>query len=163
LVVRDSGRVLGTVDVSGDAITFSGYVPYASIPDYFATADIFVCASQWHEPLARVHYEAMAAGLPLITTKRGGNAEVMEHGFNGLIVQKHKQPQAFADCINHLLDHPDKAAVMGRYGRLLAEKNYSWKRVAKQLGAVLKSAISSRVEFAVNAEAGGVESGFLHD
>ena len=123
----------------GDAITFSGYVSYKDIPDYFATADMFVCASQWHEPLARVHYEAMASGLPIITTKRGGNAEVMEEGYNGLLIKKHKEPAECAAAINHLLDQPEKAAVMGRYGRLLAEKHYSWKRVAKDLREVLLS------------------------
>ena len=131
----------------GDAITFSGYVPYARIPDHFATADMFVCASQWHEPLARVHYEAMASGLPIITTRRGGNAEVMEDGYNGLLIKKHKEPAAFAAAINHLLDQPEKAAVMGRYGRLLAEKHYSWKRVAKDLREVLQSALWQTVAF----------------
>lgn len=65
----------------------------------------------------------MASGLPIITTRRGGNAEVMEDGYNGLLIKKHKEPAAFAAAINHLLDQPEKAAVMGRYGRLLAEKH----------------------------------------
>jgi len=52
--------------------------------------DIFVCASQWNEPLARIHYEAMAAGLPIITTDRGGNAEIFEDNVNGIIIKDYK-------------------------------------------------------------------------
>ena len=89
----------------------------------------------------------MASGLPIITTRRGGNAEVMEDGYNGLLIKKHKEPAAFAAAINHLLDQPEKAAVMGRYGRLLAEKHYSWKRVAKDLREVLQSALWRTVAF----------------
>ena len=57
--------------------------------------DLFVCSSQWNEPLARVHYEAMAAGIPIITTNRGGNAEVMNQGKNGIIIDDYDQPKAF--------------------------------------------------------------------
>lgn len=58
-------------------VIFTGFIPPSDIADYYCMGDIFVCASQWNEPLARVHYEAMAAGLPIITTNRGGNAEVI--------------------------------------------------------------------------------------
>ena len=58
-------------------VVFTGFIPPCDIPDYYCMGDIFVCASQWNEPLARVHYEAMAAGLPIITTNRGGNAEII--------------------------------------------------------------------------------------
>lgn len=58
-------------------VVFTGFIPPCDIPEYYSMGDVFVCASQWNEPLARVHYEAMAAGLPIITTNRGGNAEVI--------------------------------------------------------------------------------------
>ena len=58
-------------------VVFTGFIPPSDIADYYCMGDVFVCASQWNEPLARVHYEAMAAGIPIITTNRGGNAEVM--------------------------------------------------------------------------------------
>lgn len=42
----------------------TGYVQSGDIHRWFCAADVFVCTSIWDEPLARVHYEAMAAGLP---------------------------------------------------------------------------------------------------
>lgn len=63
-----------------DYVKFIQFVQPKDIPSLFTMADAFVCSSQWQEPLARVHYEAMAAGVPIITSRRGGNPEVIEHG-----------------------------------------------------------------------------------
>jgi spore coat protein SA len=110
-----------------------GFVPPADLPDLFLASDLFINASQWQEPLARVHYEAMAAGLPIITTDRGGNREVMEVGGNGLIATPYNSVDGFVLPIRDLLDHPEKRAQMGRRGRTLAEERYTWARVAREL------------------------------
>lgn len=119
-------------ELSGPVI-FTGFLTPAEIPRYFHVGDIFVCASQWREPLARVHYEAMAAGLPIITTNRGGNAEVLEPGVNGLVIQEYNNPLSMEENIQYLLDHPEIALNMGKMGRQLVEEKYNWDRVANQL------------------------------
>ncbi|MFV8827426.1 glycosyltransferase family 4 protein [Alkalihalobacterium sp. APHAB7] len=111
----------------------TGFVTPDKIHEWFAAADIFVCPSQWQEPLARVHYEAMAAGLPIVTTARGGNPEVIEVNKNGLIVEKPRDPEQFADHLSDLLSHPEKCKEMGKYGRKLAEEKYSWNRVVTDI------------------------------
>lgn len=113
-------------------VVFTGFIPPNDIPDYYCMGDIFVCASQWNEPLARVHYEAMAAGLPIITTDRGGNAEVIGQSC-GLVIDKYNDPNVMADKINLLLEHPDLALSMGKAGRKLAEEKYNWERVADEI------------------------------
>ncbi|MCG5026817.1 glycosyltransferase family 4 protein, partial [Anoxybacillus flavithermus] len=80
-------------------IVTTGFVAPNEIQNWFAAADLFVCTSQWQEPLARVHYEAMAAGLPIVTTARGGNPEVIVANENGLIVENPGDPSDFADKI----------------------------------------------------------------
>ena len=74
-------------------VIFTGFLSPNEIPKYYSIGDIFVNMSQWREPLARVHYEAMAAGLPIITTNRGGNAEVMEEGVNGFVMNDYQNPR----------------------------------------------------------------------
>jgi spore coat protein SA len=128
----------------GDAIRFTGYVPYPRMPGLFALADIFLCASQWQEPLARVHYEAMASGLPILSTDRGGNSEVVEEGGNGYLVRPHDSPEAFAEAIRHLLDHPALRRRLGRRGRQMAEERFGWSRVADDLLAVFAPAAADR-------------------
>jgi spore coat protein SA len=120
-------------------VLFTGYLSPDIIPDYYHVGDILVCSSQWREPLARVHYEAMAAGLPIITTDRGGNKEVVEGYDNGIVIKDYANPEAIAAQILYLLDNPEKALAMGQNGRRLAEEKYSWKRVAGDLLALIKA------------------------
>lgn len=115
-------------------ILFTGFVPPSEMADYFTLGDLFICASQWEEPLARVHYEAMAAGLPIITTNRGGNTEVVswEYG-NGIAIDDYSNPNVFARAINYLLDNTAVALKLGKTGRSLAVERYNWERVANDL------------------------------
>ncbi|WP_096199109.1 glycosyltransferase family 4 protein [Bacillus sp. FJAT-45350] len=125
--------VRSLADCSPVPVIATGFISPDKIQDWFAAADIFVCTSQWQEPLARVHYEAMAAGLPIITTNRGGNAEVIELNKNGLIVEKPDEPLEFAKHLSYLIENPDICLEMGRYGRKLAEAKYSWDRVVNDI------------------------------
>ncbi|HEX2945057.1 MAG TPA: glycosyltransferase family 4 protein [Clostridia bacterium] len=114
-------------------VVLTGFVPPSEIPSLYNIGDIFVCASQWNEPLARVHYEAMAAGLPIITTNRGGNAEVVEGYGNGIVINEYSDPSAFASTITQLLDDPVSVREMGMAGRKLAEERFNWERVAAEV------------------------------
>ncbi|MDQ0187169.1 glycosyltransferase family 4 protein [Cytobacillus sp. FSL R5-0569] len=114
----------------------TGFVHPDEIQDWFATADIFVCPSQWEEPLARVHYEAMAAGLPIVTTARGGNPEIIEIGKNGFIVEQADDPREFVAHLSKLLSSPSLCREMGQYGRSFVEKNHNWNRVIDDISQV---------------------------
>jgi spore coat protein SA len=114
----------------------TGFVDADKVHHWFWAGDLFVCASQWEEPLARVHYEAMAAGLPIITTARGGNPEVVAGQGNGVIVDRPEDPQAFADAINALLSDRGRRSQLGGTGRSMAEQQFGWDRVAADIAAV---------------------------
>lgn len=120
---------------SRNKVIFTSYIPVEEIPKYFACADLFVNASQWKEPLARVHYEAMAAGLPIITTDRGGNREVIRPGKNGIIIKEkdRKNHGQFRKAIKTILANPRLATKMGKKGRRMVERKYNFERVAKDL------------------------------
>ncbi|TYO95985.1 glycosyltransferase family 4 protein [Desulfallas thermosapovorans] len=114
-------------------VIFTGFIPPKQVTRFFSAGDIFVCASQWQEPLARIHYEAMAAGLPIVTTDRGGNAEVVEGYGNGIIIPQYDDSNDFAWAINYLLENPATALAMGKRGRKLAEERYNWGRLAGEI------------------------------
>ncbi|MCX7924101.1 MAG: glycosyltransferase family 4 protein [Clostridia bacterium] len=124
-------------------IVFTGFLPPSEVVAHYNMADIFVCPSQWNEPLARVHYEAMAAGVPIITTNRGGNAEVVHGHKNGKVINDYNNPVSFASCISYMLYNPLKAAEMGRIGRKCAEEKYNWERVATDVLRLLDSALKN--------------------
>lgn len=120
-------------EMLGDRVIFTGFVPPSEIPSHFLLGDIFVCSSQWQEPLARVHYEAMGAGLPVITTHRGGNAEIIKNNVNGILIEDYDQQQAFVDAIDDLLAHPSEALRLAKAGRDFVERNFGFEHVAKRL------------------------------
>ena len=117
----------------GEHVLFTQYIPSEQIPQILLMGDLFVCSSQWHEPLARVHYEAMAAGIPIITTNRGGNAEVIIQGINGILIDDYQQPQAFSKAIEALLEQPALAESLAKSGRDYVEKWHQYKQVASNL------------------------------
>lgn len=116
-----------------DKVIFTGFIPPDEIPFQYLLGDLFVCSSQWQEPLARVHYEAMGAGLPIITTNRGGNAEIIKHLNTGMVIDDYTNPTAFANAICYLLSNEDEASSMGRRGRQLVESNFGFEHVAKRI------------------------------
>lgn len=58
-----------------DSIVFTGFVPYEQIPSYLAMCDVAVIPSMWEDPFPTTVLEAMATGLPIITTNSGGIPE----------------------------------------------------------------------------------------
>lgn len=125
----------------GKKVIFTKYIPSNKIAKHYLIGDVFACSSQWQEPLARVHYEAMGAGLPIVTTKRGGNGEIITHKENGMLVKKYKKPKAFAKAINFLLSNPKRAANMGKKGRIYVEEKFDFNHVAKRLEKVYQDAL----------------------
>ncbi|MGZ9584867.1 glycosyltransferase family 4 protein [Paenibacillus marinisediminis] len=113
----------------------TGYVDAHEVHRWFCAADIFVCTSIWDEPLARVHYEAMAAGLPFITTARGGNPEVILND-NGMLITDPYNPLEYAEKLNQMLSNMDQCHQMGLRGRRLAEQRFTWDRVAQDILSV---------------------------
>ncbi|CAG9620286.1 glycosyltransferase family 4 protein [Sutcliffiella rhizosphaerae] len=124
-------------------VMFIKFVKPVDIPKLFAMSEVFVCSSQWQEPLARVHYEAMAAGLPIITSKRGGNPEVINEGKNGFVVEQFEDPESYASLINSLLSDSNKRERLGRNGREKVEKEFSWNNVENNLMRVYNEANSN--------------------
>lgn len=113
----------------------TGYVQADEVHNWFCAADIFVCTSIWEEPLARVHYEAMAAGLPFITTSRGGNPEIVQND-NGYLVEDPEDPLEYANYLNKMLSNLEATRQMGLRGRKLVEQNFTWKHVANNILSV---------------------------
>ncbi|PLR76075.1 glycosyl transferase [Bacillus sp. V3-13] len=122
-------------------IIFTKFIPPEKIPGIFLMADVFVCSSQWNEPLARVHYEAMAAGIPVITTNRGGNSEIIINGFNGIVIDDYQNPDRFAEAIDYLLTNRTEANHYVKAGRKLVELNFTYEHVFERLEKVYMDAL----------------------
>lgn len=93
-----------------DRIVFTGFVTYDKVPDYLHLADIAVLPSMWEEPFGLTVVEAMAAGLPLVTTRSGGIPEICEGV--ATIVNKENVVDDLVSAILDLYEHPEKRRQM---------------------------------------------------
>ncbi|HZG84332.1 glycosyltransferase family 4 protein [Paenibacillus sp.] len=125
----------------GDRIRFTGFVPPDRLPEAFLLGDVFVCSSQWQEPLARVHYEAMGAGLPVVTTNRGGNGEIISHMTNGWLIDDYTNPNAFTEAIDALFGQPEEALRMAKAGRAFVENDFGFEHAAARLEQLYREAL----------------------
>ena len=93
-----------------DKVFFTGFVNYHEVPSYLKMADIAVVPSMWEEPFGLTVVEAMAAGVPLITTRSGGIPEICEGV--ATIVDRDNIVEHLAAAIIDLYEHPEKRRQM---------------------------------------------------
>ena len=84
------------------------------------------------EGLGVVLVEANACETPVIASRVGGIVDVVEDGFNGLLV-KEKDTTQLANAILKLVQDRDLAKLMGENGRAKMEREFSWKGIAKRM------------------------------
>lgn len=86
-------------------------------------------------------FEYMAAGLPVIASDFPLWREIVEGAGCGLLVDP-KDPQAIAEAMQWILDHPEEAAAMGRRGRAAVEERYNWEAESEKLIALYRRLMS---------------------
>jgi colanic acid/amylovoran biosynthesis glycosyltransferase len=93
--------------------------------------------------LPTVIMEAMAAGLPVISTPLAGVPEMVEDGSSGELVPEH-DPVALAAAIERLITDPARSRQLGARGREIAREKFSIEESARQLREIYRN---SRTQF----------------
>lgn len=131
--------LMGGVGGSGEGLkSYEGifrhikHVPYSELPKYYQAADIFVFPSL-HEGSALAIYEALASGLPVITTPNSGS--VVRDGVDGFIVPI-RDIEALKEKILLLYQNKNLRDQMGLQARKRAE-SFTWQAYHQRLGALL--------------------------
>ena len=106
----------------------------SDIPDVLASCDIAVLPSK-AEGLPNAVLEYMAAGLPTIASRVGGNPELVEDGITGLLVPP-QDIEALSDALLRLMRDPELAQTIASNGQRLAVENYSFERLIREVDAL---------------------------
>ena len=114
----------------------------ADVQWYYAAADTYVGPSL-EDTFAQPPAEAMACGLPVITSATNGTAEIMTDGVDGLIVQDPNDVAGLAARIRRLYDEPVLRQRLGEQASLTAQK-YTWDRNGEQIRAIFAEALSRK-------------------
>lgn len=107
-------------------VEFLGIINHSKIPTFLAEADVFVLPSL-NEGMSNSILEAMACGLPIITTDTGGSEELIKG--NGFLVKKESSGD-IKKVIKEYLKNRDLLLEHGKNSRKIAEK-MKWGNVAK--------------------------------
>jgi UDP-glucose:(heptosyl)LPS alpha-1,3-glucosyltransferase len=113
-----------------------------TIEQYYAAVDAFVFPTPY-DAFGMVITEAMAAGLPVITTREAGAAELIDHQQDGLLVSAPSNVEEFALHMNQLISEPALCRSLGDEARIKMER-YSWDYVADQTMAIYQRVLDER-------------------
>lgn len=84
--------------------------------------------------------EAMALGLPVISTRHGGIPELVQDGISGFLVPE-RDPEALANRLLYLINHPECWPEMGRAGRQVVERVFDLEALNDQLVQLYEKAL----------------------
>ena len=127
----------------GRCVSFQGPVAGDTKWQTLADADIFVFPTfYYYETFGLVLLEAMYAGLPVVTTKRGAIPEIIKDGVNGLLVNE-QDPADLAVKVLRLVGDPALRERMGKVNREKFASFYTHQHYGQRMIAVFE-ALSAR-------------------
>ena len=113
---------------SGLAVEFLGFV---SKTEFFRNVDILAVPS-WEEPFGIVLLEAMASGVPVISTSPGGPLDIICSALHGVLVPP-RDPQALAGAIESLAHDAARRAAIVRNAREHVQANFDIRNVVPRI------------------------------
>jgi glycosyltransferase involved in cell wall biosynthesis len=112
------------------------------VPSILRRASLFVLPSRT-EGISLTLLEAMASGLPVVATRVGGNAEVIDDGRTGWLVPAGDARQ-LADAIGRLWRNPDEARQFGQAGRRRVEDYFDVDLMVGQYEELYQEVLAGR-------------------
>lgn len=125
-------------------VQFLGRIPDEDLPGFYASGDLFVLPSNSRaESFGLVLQEAMASGLPCVTTELGtGTSYLVQDGQSGIVVPP-KNPTVLAEALQTLLANRQLRREMGRVGQARARAEFSLDQMVSKIDEVYEAAVES--------------------
>lgn len=134
-------------DVLGDRLVMLGEVADDELPSVYAAADVFCLPSTSRaEAFGLSTLEAMASGLPAITTEVGTATSVVNaNEQTGLVVEPRDEAE-LASALGRLLGDDELRARMGRAARARVEAHYDKRTMLERIGSLYRTVARERGE-----------------
>jgi len=129
-------------------VTFTGFAAPQDCEDYLRNAGFAVVPSECYENFPRVIVEAFALGVPVVASRLGSLAELVEDGKTGLLVEPGNASE-LSQKVRWSFEHPAEMEEMGHNARRIFEERYSGRANYKKLMQIYQQAIHSRKDVRV--------------
>jgi glycosyltransferase involved in cell wall biosynthesis len=128
-------------------VVFRGRLQHQQVLERIKGATVVAIPSRWFEGFPMIVPEAFSTGTPVIASRIGSLAEIVDDGISGLTrdVDNH---QSWREAIQLLLDDPCLAKTLGHGARLTFEKNYTNQHNLERLIEIYSCAIDRAAKIA---------------
>ncbi len=151
LPVKIAGRGLGKLSVEEQIksfarskgahhVEFLGFKMPDELRELRRRAEAVILPSIWYENSPLSLLEAMGHGLPCLTTRIGGNPELVEDGVNGFLAKPNDADDWLRVLRRFLATSDDVRRKMGLFGREKIEANHSWPQHLDRVDACYREA-----------------------
>lgn len=125
-----------------ERVEFTGYADYDAAPEVYLRGDVFVSPTH-AEGFSNTILEAMATGLPIVSTRAVGVVDCLRHEENALLHEP-RDTGALAAEVSRILDDEPLRRMVAALGLEEARTLYAWPKVAERIVAVYESLSGSR-------------------
>jgi glycosyltransferase involved in cell wall biosynthesis len=137
LLIGD-GPLRAQLETATARLGLSGRVVFAGqrndVERCLACLDVFILCSV-REGFSNALIEAMAAGLPVIATRVGGNLEAVREGDSGFLFEV-GDDETLARLILRLIGNPEEAGVLGEQGRTRARREFGMTEYLRRMATL---------------------------
>jgi glycosyltransferase involved in cell wall biosynthesis len=139
-------------DLGLSNVVFTGYVEGTQRSECYADADAF-CFLSYNEGMPNAVLEAMAVGLPLVSSRAGGLKDILENGVTGYITTYDRSadlgcrfsPGEVANLIERLAAEPETHQRMAAHNWSYARERFAAKKVAARLESIYQDVLDQRM------------------
>jgi len=121
-------------------IKIYGKIPHSELSPLVKQHDVFVFPT-YFEGFGLVILEAMASGLPVITTSATAGTDIIQHGINGFVITPGDEKE-LNDAMRYFINNPEQIEIMGRAARSRAEK-FTWDSYGERWEKIIKEVLIS--------------------
>ncbi len=140
LIGRLDPEMNGMMKSYDGLFTHIPFVPNERLNHYLNESTVFVLPTL-EDGFSLVCGEAMASGLPVITTTNNGAAELIEDDVTGYVVPI-RSPETIAEKLEVLYKDREKAARMGKDGAMKMQSLYGWDGYVQQLVEIYRNSLA---------------------
>jgi glycosyltransferase involved in cell wall biosynthesis len=122
------------------AVVFAGETD--AMADVYAAADVVVNPARFEEPFGRVAAEALAAGVPVVSTRVGAVEATLRDRVDALLIPP-DDPAALTEAVVRLREEPSTAAALVAHGRERVTTTFTVERTMREWAPVIESALEA--------------------